>query len=89
MRERTIFAPDGGHLLAYRAEEVIEITSARMLFRLIDLATLDEVRRANHLIADRQGAQFALDAGLRLVEVRVTRAGELAARRLEWDSTSA
>lgn len=82
MRERMIFSRDGRHLLVYRVEEVIEVTSARILFRLIALPSLDEVRRASHVVKDRQGAQFVLDADLELVEVRVTRAGELAIERL-------
>jgi len=79
-----IFSRDGRHLLVYRVEEVIEVTSARILFRLIDLASLDEGRRTSHVVADRQGAQFALDADLDLVEVRVTRVGELKVETLDW-----
>lgn len=86
MRERMIFSRDGRHLLVHRVEEVIEVTSARTLFRLIALPGLDEVRRTSHLIKDRQGAQFVLDADLNLHNVRVTRAGELHVERLGWGS---
>ncbi|MGH2561694.1 MAG: hypothetical protein ACRDJH_21725 [Thermomicrobiales bacterium] len=90
MRERLIFAPDGSHLLAYRASEVIEVTSARMLFRLIELISHTEVRRTSHLIEDRGGAQFVVDGELDLFEVRATRAGELAVKELGWrDGTAA
>jgi hypothetical protein len=89
MRERVIFSPDGSHLLAYRAEEVINVTSARMLFRLIDLRSLSEIRRVRHLIADRRGAQFALDGDLELFEVRVTRAAEIAVTTLAWSESAA
>jgi hypothetical protein len=84
LRERMIFSPDGSHLLAYRVEEVIEVTSERTLFRLIDLTSLREVRRASHLVENRRGVQFVLDAGLGLFEVRATRAGELAVKQLAW-----
>ncbi len=85
MRERMIFSRDGRHLLVYRVEEVIEVTSARTLFRLIALPSQDEVRRASHIIKDRQGVQFVLDADLDLHEVRVTRAGKLQIERLGWE----
>jgi hypothetical protein len=85
MRERMIFSRDGRHLLVYRVDEVIEVTSARTLFRLIALPSLDEVRRTNHVIEDRQGAQFVLGDDLDVHEVRVTRAGELDVERLGWE----
>jgi hypothetical protein len=89
MRERMIFSPDGSHLLAYRVEEVADVTSARTRFRLVDLGSLAEVRQTDHLIEGRQGAQFVLDAGLDLIEVRVTRAGELAITALGWERAHA
>jgi hypothetical protein len=84
MRERMIFSRDGRHLLVSRVEEVIEVTSARTLFRLIDLSSLDEARRVSHVVKDRGGAQFALDTDLDLLEVRVTRGGELVVERIDW-----
>jgi hypothetical protein len=42
------------------------------------------VRRVSHVVKDRGGAQFALDAELDLLEVRVTRGGELVVERIDW-----
>ncbi|MGH2532459.1 MAG: hypothetical protein ACRDJW_09145 [Thermomicrobiales bacterium] len=89
MRERMIFSPDGSHLLASVAEEVIDVTSARMRFRLIDLASLTETRFTSHLIEGRRGAQFVLDTALDLFEVRVTKAGEVAVKMLGWSDGAA
>jgi hypothetical protein len=86
-REQVIFSPNGRHLLAYRAEEVTEVTSARILFRLIDLDSLQEVRQANHPIENRQDAQFALDAALGLFDVRATRSGDLSIEQLGWEGS--
>jgi hypothetical protein len=82
-----IFSRDGRYLLAFRVEEVVEVTSARTLVRLIDRESLKEVRRATHLIADRHDAHFALDADFGLFEVRATKSGDLAAKKLDWHSS--
>jgi hypothetical protein len=87
MRDQMIFSPDGRHLLAYRVEEVVAVTSAQTLFRLIDLTALQEVRRATHLIEHRQGAQFVLGPDLGLFEVRATKTGDLAVQTLGWEDT--
>ncbi|HET8522154.1 MAG TPA: hypothetical protein VFL82_02910 [Thermomicrobiales bacterium] len=86
LRDRMIFSPDGRHLLAYHAEEIIHVTGAQMRFRVFDLASEKEVRTADHQIDDRQGAQFVLDAERTLFEVRALRTGELAIQQLNPSS---
>jgi hypothetical protein len=86
MRDRMIFSPDGQHLLAYHAEEIIRVTGAQMRFRVFDLASEKEVRTADHQIDDRQGAQFVLDAALNIYEVRALRTGDLAIHQLASQS---
>ncbi len=78
------FSPAGDYLLAYRVEKVIEDSSAEMLFRLIDLASLEEVKQVRQVIQDDQGAQFVLTDDLSLVEVRITVDVNLEIRDVEW-----
>ncbi|NJN20882.1 MAG: hypothetical protein HC812_06410 [Leptolyngbya sp. RL_3_1] len=55
-----------------------------MLFRLIDLASLQEIQRTTQVISHYHEAHFALTNHLSLLELRATREGELVMRELEW-----
>jgi hypothetical protein len=82
--DRLVFSSAGDHLLAYRVLRVVNATSANMLFRLFDLDSLQEIRQTTHLVANDSEAQFALSPGLSLLELRVTREGQLQIEELGW-----
>jgi hypothetical protein len=84
LREQLIYSPSGGHLLAYRGAETIDVTTQKMLFRLIDLASCQEIRRTTQVIPHYNEARFALTDHLSLLELRATRKGELTVKELEW-----
>jgi hypothetical protein len=83
-REHIIYSPTGTHLLAYRGEETINVTSQKTLFRLFDLSSLKEVKQTNHTIEDISNAQFVLSKELALLELRATRDGTIAIKELAW-----
>jgi hypothetical protein len=87
LREHLIYSPTGSHLLMYRGEETINVTSQKMLFRLFDLTSLKEIKRATHVIQNYNNANFALTKDLSLLELRATRDGNLAVEELEWSSS--
>jgi hypothetical protein len=82
--DRLAFSPSGDHLLAYRVLRVTTATSAEVLFRVIDLSSLEEIKRVTHLIADDSEAQFALTPNLGLLELRLSFEGQLQVEELSW-----
>lgn len=86
--EHLVYSPSGSHLLAYRGEETINVTSQKMLFRLFDLSSLKEVKRATHIIDDRSNAHFVVSKDLSLLELRVNRDGEIKIKELGWQAQS-
>lgn len=84
LRDRVRFSPDGGHLLAYRVEQNVDVTSAKMLFRLFDLASLEQIKSVSHTIENNTTAQFALAADLSLLELRAMREAQLEIKTLSW-----
>ena len=86
LREHLIYSPTGSHLLAYRGEETINVTSQKMLFRLFDLTSLQEIKRATQVIQNYNNANFALTKNLSLLELRATRDGNLAIEELQWST---
>jgi hypothetical protein len=85
-REHLIYSPTGSHLLAYRGEESINLTSEKTLFRLFDLSLLKEVKQTTHVIEDRQNAQFVLSKDLSLIELRANRDGKIQMKELGWQA---
>lgn len=86
LREHLIYSPTGSHLLTYRGEETINVTSQKMLFRLFDLTSLKEIKRATHVIQNYNNANFALTKDLSLLELRATRDGNVALEELQWST---
>jgi hypothetical protein len=85
-REHLIYSPTGTHLLAYRGEATINVTSQKTLFRLFDLSSLREVRRIAHTIDDISNAQFVLSKDLALLELRATKDSKIAVKELAWQN---
>lgn len=84
LRDRVRLSPDGRHLLAYRVEQHVEVTSAKILFRLFDLASLEEIKSVTHTVENNSTAHFVLSADLSLLEVRATREAQLEIKALSW-----
>lgn len=84
LREHLIFSPTGSHLLAYRGEESMGVTSTKMLFRLFELSSLKQVKQVTHVIEDDANAHFVLSDSLALLELRATREGEIKRQELSW-----
>lgn len=84
LRDRVRFSPDGGHLLAYRVEQHVDVTSAKMLFRLFNLASLEEIKSVTHTVENNSTAHFVLADDLSLLELRATREAQLDIKTLSW-----
>jgi hypothetical protein len=82
--DQLVFSLAGDHLLAYRVIRVVGDTSAEILFRLFDLGSLQEVKRATHLVADDSAAKFALSPGLSPLVLRIGEGSQLQIRELGW-----
>ena len=82
--DQLVFSPAGDHLMAYRVVRVVEATSAEILFRLFDLGTLEEVKRATHMVPDDSAAQFALSPGLSPLVLRIGDGSQLQIKELRW-----
>lgn len=84
LRDRLRFSPTGSHLLVYRVEKSIDVTTAEVLFRLFDLNSLHQTKQVSHVINNHNNAVFGLSADLELFELRATRAATLEFRELGW-----
>ena len=84
LRDRLRFSPSGDYLLAYRVEENVDLMTANILFRLIDLTTQDQIKQTTHLVKDRINAHFILADDLSLFELRLTGEIRLEVKELGW-----
>jgi hypothetical protein len=84
LREHLIYSPTGSHLLTFRGEETLNVTTQKMLFRLFDLVSLKEIKRATHIIQNYNNTSFALSKDLSLLELSVTRDLKIERKELEW-----
>ena len=84
LRDRLRFSPTGSHLLVYRVEKNVDVTTAEVLFRLFDLNSLTEIKRVSHVIENSHNAIFGLSNELELFEVRATREATLEFKELGW-----
>jgi hypothetical protein len=84
LRDRLRFSPTGSHLLVYRVEKNVDVTTAEVLFRLFDLNSLTEIKRVSHVIENSHTAIFGLSNELELFEVRATREATLEFKELGW-----
>lgn len=84
LRDRILLSSNGAHLLVYRGVEVLDMTTIKYVFRLIDCASLQELKQVHHVVEQASAAHFVLNEDLTISELRVTQEGQLQKKDLGW-----
>lgn len=84
LRDRLIISPNGQYLLVYRGLESINTSTVKMLFRLVDLSSQQEIRQVSHPIENASFTQFVLTDDLNLLGLQVTEEAQIELIELGW-----